>query len=274
MPNRALGKFQDIYKTPRVLHRRLRVNTTGSAGSAAGSAYVDLPAGRITHVAVDYNASAAATTDTLIKVDGLPDGSTGTTVLTLTNTVTDIPMRALGQPSAVDEGRAVTAATDGVEGGAFYKNGVSVSVAQGDALTDCVIVDIWVEILRLELVELVAQSGGDGTGAVTRTLNLKNAGNLLGLQFDFQNVPATTDVVIKADDTNGTTLFTSTNSLTDFGPVALGIIGIDEANAAVAATDGIGGGQVFKTGLFFDVAQSDIFTSGDEKVLVYCWIRQ
>lgn len=262
------------YQTPRVFHRRLRVTTAGSAGSATGVAYVALPPCRLTHVAVDFHASAAATTDTLFKVDGLSDGTTGSTILTLTNTVTDIPMRALGQPNAVDEGRAVTAATDGVEGGAFIKNGLAVSVAQGDALTDCVIVDLWFERLRYEVVTLIAQSGADGAGVVTRTLPLNGAGNLLGLEFDYQNTPATADVIIKADDTNGTTLFTTTNSQTDFGPASLGIIGIDEANGAVAATDGIGGGQVFKTGLFFDVAQTDAFTSGDEKILVHCWIRQ
>jgi hypothetical protein len=267
-------RHDKLYQTPRVFHRRIRVTTTGSAGSAAGVGYIALPPCRLTHVAVDFHASTAATTDTVIKTDGLSDGSTGTTVLTLTNTVTDIPMRALGQPAAVDEGNAVTAATDGVEGGAFIKNGIAVVIAQGDALTDNVIVDLWFERLRLETVTLVSQSGADGAGVVTRTLPLNGAGNLLGLQFDFQNMPVTTDVVIKADSSAGTTLFTSTSSATDFGPTALGIIGIDEANGAAAATDGMGGGQVFKTGLYFDVAEADAFTSGNEKILVYCWIRQ
>lgn len=268
------ARTDKFWSDPRVFHRRIRVTTTGSAGSATGLGYEPLPPCRLTHVKFDFHASAAATTDTLLKVDGLSDGSTGTTVLTLTNTVTDIGISPLGQPSAVDEGRAATAATDGVEGGVFIKNGIAVTVAQGDALTDCVIVDLWFERLRLELVTLVAQSGADGAGVVTRTLPLNGAGNLLGLQFDYQNTPATADVIIKADSTSGETIFTTSNSQTDFGPVALGIPGIDEANGAVAATDGIGGGGVFRTGLFFDVAQTDAFTSGDEKILVYCWIRQ
>lgn len=257
----------------RTFHRRLRVNTTGSAGAATGSAYVSLPGCRLTHLKADFHASAAATTDTLVKADGLADGSTGRTLLTLTNSVTDIGMAAFAQPNAVDEGRAVTAATDGVEGGAFIKNGISVSIAQGDALTNCLILDLWFERLRYEVVTLVAQSGADGAGVVTRQFDTQGAGVLLGLEVDYQNVPATSDLIIKADSTSGETLFTSLNSNTDFGPVALGIPSIDEGNASGAATDGIGGGAPFRTGLFFDVAQTDAFTSGDEKILVHCWIR-
>lgn len=270
--NVARDKFWQ--KGRRVIHRRIRVTTVGSAGSAAGVAFVSLPPGRITHVAVDFHASAAATQDTTIVVDPT-DASAGTggrTVLTLTDTNTDIPIRALGQPLAVDEGRAATAATDATDGGAFFRYGVGVVVAQGDALTDCVVLDIWVEKLRYERVELIAQSGADGSAVVTRTLDLNGAGRLAGVWVDFQNTPATADVVIKADDTSGTTLFTSTNSNTDFGPTALGMIGIDEANGALAATDGSVGGQPFKRGLFFDVAQSDAFTSGDEKIIFHGWI--
>ena len=275
MPSGIVAKGSNKFYETRVFHRQLRVTTTGSAGSAAGVAYASLPPCRLTHLKIDSNAAAAATQDVVIKVDGLSDGSTGTTVFTATNLgTTDIAQSALGQPSAVDEARNATAATDGVEGGAFIKNGVAVVIAQGDAQVDAVIVDLWFEMLRLETVELIAQSGADGAGVVTRTLNLNGAGNLIGLRFDFQNTPATADVLIKDTDTNGATLFTSTSSQTDFGPAALGIVGVDEGNAAVAATDGIGGGACFRRGLFFDVAESDAFTSSNEKIVVDCWIRQ
>jgi hypothetical protein len=270
-----VSRRQDkIYGTPRVFHRRVRFATTGSAGSATGGVYLPLPPCRLTHFAINHSASGAGTADTTFLVDGLSDGSTGTTVFTQTNSVTDIPIRALGQPSAVDEGRAAVAATDGVDGGAFIQNGIYVKTVQNDALAEAMVVDLWFERLRFETVTLVAQSGVDGSAVVTRTLPLNGAGNLLGVQFDFQNTPATADVIIKADSTDGETLFTSTSSQTDFGPVALGIIGLDEGNAAVAATDGIGGGQVFRTGLFFDVAESDAYTSSNEKIIIYLWIRQ
>jgi hypothetical protein len=264
----------NFWQNPRVFHRRVRITTTGSAGSATGGAYIPVPPSRLTHFAINHHASGAATTNTSFLADGLSDGSTGTQVFLQTDAVTDIPIRGLGSPAAVDEGRNATAATDGVEGGAFIKKGVYVKVIENDALAEAMVVDLWFERLRLETVELIAQSGADGAGAVTRTLDLNGAGTLLGVQFDFQNTPATADVVIKADSSAGETLFTSTSSQTDFGPSALGIIGLDEGNAAVAATDGIGGGQPFRRGLYFDVAESDAFTTGNERILVYAWIRQ
>lgn len=275
MPSQVVAGLQNNKGAySRVFHRRLSVTTTGSAGSAAGTAYVSLPPCRLTHIKVDSNASAAATQDLTIKVDGLPDGSTGTLIFTATNLGTsDIAQSVLGQPNAVDEARAVTAATDGVEGGAFIQNGLAVILAQGDAMVDAVIVDLWFERLRLDTTTLIAQSGADGAGVVTRTLDMNGAGNLIGIQIDFQNTPASADLVIKDTDSSGATLFTSTNSQTDFGPAALGIPGVDEGNAAVAATDGIGGGVCFRRGLYFDVAQTDAFTSGDEKIIVYTWCR-
>ncbi len=119
--------------------------------------------------------------------------------------------------------------------------------------------------------------GADGSGIVTRTLPCQGAGRLVGLAIDFQNMPATTDLLIKADSTDGETLFTTTSSATDIGTAqgrSLGIIGIDEANGAMAATDGSTGGAPFRTGLFFDVAQADAFTSGNEKIVIGCWITQ
>ena len=262
----------------RVFHRRLRVTTTGSAGSATGAAYVSLPGCRLTHIKADFHASAPATTDTLVKINGLSDGTTGTTVITMTNRNTDLAISPVGQPNAVDEARNTTgtagAYTDGLEGGAFIKNGLSVSLAQCDALTDALILDCWFERLRYEVVTLISQTGADGSGACTQLLNLQGAGVLIGVEVDFQNQPATTDLVIKADSTTGDTLFTSTNSNTDFGPSALGTVAIDEGLAATAATDGVAGGQPFRTGLFFDQAQADAFTSSNEKTLVHCWIRQ
>lgn len=262
-----------LYQTPRVIHRAVTLVPAGSAGSAVAEAFVPTPPGRVTHVAIDYVGTAAATTDVVLTADGLSDGSTGTAFFTVDDNATDIAQRPLGSPSASDEARNATAATDGTEGGRFVKTGVHIDIHDADP-DEAIKVEFWLERLRYDVTTLVAQSGSDGSAVVTRTLNMNGAGNLLGLQFDFQNTPATADVVIKADSTDGETLFTSTSSQTDFGPVALGRVGGDETNAAVAATDGIGGGAVFRRGLFFDVAQSDAFTSGNEQILVYTWVRQ
>lgn len=254
---------------PRFIHRQARVTTTGSAGSAAGTAHLTLPPGLIQAIAIDHHASGAATTDVLLKADS----TDGATIFTAANSATDITASPVGT-TAVDEGRAATAATDGFGGGFPIRSGVFIDVAQDDALTDAVIVDIWLKRTSYVVVDLVAQSGADGTGAVTRTVDFHGAGNLLALAVDFQNTPATADLVIKADNTSGLTLFTSTNSLTDLAPSLLGRPGLDEGNAASAATDGTGAGNVFKRGLFLDLAQTDIFTGGNEHTIVEMWVEQ
>lgn len=257
------------------VHRRFHVTTTGSAGSATGSVYIPCAPGRVRAVAVDYHASAPATTDLTLKGDGLADGSTGNTFLTVSNSATDIPVRALGSPNAVDEGRAVTAATDATDGGAFFKHGLCVSLAQSDALTNAAIVDVWIDLLHWERVTL-RPVGADGSAVDTKTVRLARAGVVMGIAVDFANQPATTDLTLKAEDTNGYTMFASANSATDLGPtpVALGLIGIDEANGALAATDGSAGGCPFKNGVFLDVAQGDGFGgSGNEEIFVDLWMK-
>lgn len=263
---------QKFYQDPRVIHRRVTITTVGSDGSAVGETYIPLPAGRITHVAVDHSSGQAATTDVVLTSDGLSDGSTGKVWLTVDDSATDIAAKAIGT-TAGDEAFAASAATDAIEGGLFVKNGLHIDVHDADG-GETTTVDIWLEKLRYEVVELVAQSGADGSAVVTRTLKTNGAGNLLGIQVDYQNTPATADLVIKADSTSGATLLTRTSSQTDIGPLAVGGPGGDETNAASAATDGLAGGFVFTTGLFFDVAQSDAFTSGNEKIVVHLWIRQ
>lgn len=267
LPNNAQRIVEAV--GPRIIHRRARINTVGGAGVAAGSAQLSLPPGLVIAVAIDHHASGAATTDTLIKADT----TDGATIFTQANSASDLTARPVGT-TAVDEGRAASAATDGFGGGFPIRSGVFIDVAQDDALTDAVIVDIWLKRTSYVALDLVAQSGADGTGAVTRTVDFHGAGNLVALALDFQNMPATTDVVIKADDTNGLTLFTSTDSATDLAPSLLGRPGMDEAGAATAATDGTGAGNVFKRGLFIDVAQADIFTTGNERIITELWVEQ
>lgn len=270
-------KTDRLFETPRVLHRQVRITTTGSAGSATGTAFLSLPPGRVTHLKIDYSASAAATGDVIIKSDSTVGGSGGTTIFTADDNATDIAWRVLGQPSAVDEARNATAATDGVEGGAFVRGGLYFETHDNDAVTDCVVIDILYEVLRHERITLISQSGADGAGAVTRTVPFNGAGNLLGLTIDFQNMPATTDITVydgraavAAD-----LVFTSGNSTTDTATgAAVGIVGVDEGNAAIAATDGAGGGIPFREALHFVVAQADAFTSENEKIVIDLWVRQ
>lgn len=270
MPSGSPARNFKPWQTPRVLHRRVLLTTTGSAGSAVATAFVPLPAGVLRALAVDYHASAPATTDLVIKADS----STGNTLFTASNTVTDIPIRALGSPGALDEGSAVTAATDATDGGAFFKSGLYFDVAQSDALTNALTVDVWVDVLRYVQVSLYPV-GADGSAVVTRTLDMNGAGVLRGLTIDYQNQPVTTDITLKADGSGGTTMFARTDSNTDITtPVGLGLIGVDEANAVIAATDASAGGHPFKRNIYIDVAQGDGQTSGDEIIVIGLWIEQ
>jgi hypothetical protein len=110
--------------------------------------------------------------------------------------------------------------------------------------------------------------GADGSAVTTLQVTLGRPGVVGALKVDYQNQPATTDLIIKADSSTGPTLFTRSNSNTDLALTPVGMPAVDETGAAVAATDGTFGGWPFLSGLYFDVAQGDGQTSGDEKIVV------
>ncbi len=176
---------------------------------------------------------------------------------------------------AVDEARGATAATDGFSGGFPVRQGVFIQVGAGTAATEGVVVEVDL-IFRLSsyvTFDLVAQSGADGTGAATYTYRHGKAGHLAAIALDFQNMPATTDLTIYADEaTTGAALFTGTSSATDLAPSIIGRPAFDEAINAGAATDGTEGCNAFFGQLVFVLAEGDIFTSGNEKIVVECWI--
>jgi len=182
----------------------------------------------------------------------------------------------------VDEGNAATAATDAVEGGWLVSDGVYVDCAQADPFvdqTDVIHIDVWYEELDLLQVALFP-AGADGSAAATRLVKTAKAGVIKGLAIDFgAGVPATTDTVVKVDvlddASGGATAFTATNANTDVGTrfagVALGAIGIDEGGAAMAATDGAGGGVPFTSNVYITIAQADGYAADEDiYVQLYC----
>jgi hypothetical protein len=104
------------------------VTTTGSAGSATGSASATV-IGAIVSVALDYHASAPATTDVTIS-QAAPLGN----ILVVSNSATDTTV-APRRTGLVDSANAaITGSYD-----TFYLNGpVTVSVAQSNALDPAV----------------------------------------------------------------------------------------------------------------------------------------
>lgn len=115
--------------------------------------------------------------------------------------------------------------------------------------------------------------GADGSAVITQTLSLGRPGFVRAIAVDYQNQPATTDLTIKADSVSGVALLTRSNSATDIAASPVAQPGVDETGAATAATDVGSGGWPFGTGLYFDVAQGDGQTSGNEKIVVDLWLE-
>lgn len=114
-------------------------------------------------------------------------------------------------------------------------------------------------------------TGSAGSAVATSTLTVGRPGFVRAIAVDYHaSAPVTTDLVIKADSASGVTLFTNTSSATDIAAKPVGMPGIDEANAALAATDSSSGGWPFGTGLYFDVAQADALTGA---VVVDVWLE-
>lgn len=115
------------------------VNTTGSAGSASGSAILSTGLGELVAVHLDYHASAPATSDVVITSEGVP---ADVTLLTRSNSATD----AWLYPTVNVHDNA-GAAVAGAQAAPVVHNGaLSVSVAQCDALTSAVTVTAYVRV--------------------------------------------------------------------------------------------------------------------------------
>jgi hypothetical protein len=253
----------------RYLHRRVTLYPVGANGAAVATAQVSTPPGRLVGLAVDHT-TQPATTDIVIKADT----ADGATIFTAASSNTDIVARPVGTV-AVDETGAATAATDGFAGGFPVEGGVYIDVAQGDAgASKFIDVDLWFRLCRYEYLRLSADSGADGVAVIARTLDLQGAGVLAALAIDFQNMPGTTDVTIRADSSSGQVLYNVDDSVTDVPVSLLGRPALGEDNAASAATDGTEGGNFFKRGLYVAVTHADAFTSSNELILVKFWIDQ
>ena len=274
------------YSVNRYIHRRLSMTVGAGIDPSTGATYttgitggsVSIPCpGRL--IAITYGKPNL--TDSL---SGAPVAATGGALFVKAETVAGVQIWTDGDISSVpttppipvgttalDEGFAATAATDAYSGGFPIRQGVAANVTGGTD-GETIFVDMWFRLCTWVKLELSSQSGADGSGIVTRAVNLGNAGTLSAIAIDYQNMPVTTDILIKADNTNGTTLFTRTSSATDVAPTLLGRPGSDEAINATAVTDGTESASVFKKGLFFDVAEADAFTTGNEKIVFECWI--
>lgn len=116
-----------------IKQERVSVTTAGADGAATGSAYSQAFSGVILDIALDFHASAPATTDTTIS----EESPFSRNLLVVTSSVTDavFPVRGATYDAA---GAAVSGVVDN-----YVINGrVLVSLAQCNALTNAVVATI------------------------------------------------------------------------------------------------------------------------------------
>lgn len=119
--------------------RAIPVTTTGSAGSATGTATLSLGRpGLLMGLSVDFSASAPATTDLTVKADN----ASGLTLFAVSNTATDVAQTPVLH-GAKDEAGAAIAETS-AQAFAMFSTGIYVDVAQSVALAPAVTVFVWV----------------------------------------------------------------------------------------------------------------------------------
>lgn len=116
--------------------QKFSIDTTGTAGTATGSAETDVVRGRVVRVDFDFHASAPATTDvTIVENNTLRPK----TVVALTNANTDTVVYPTVQ--LTDTAGTPVAAFESIP---VYDT-LTISVAQCDALTAAVQVEIFYE---------------------------------------------------------------------------------------------------------------------------------
>jgi hypothetical protein len=275
------------YSKNRYIHRQVimtvgagfdpATGTTAATGTAAASVSIPCP-GRL--VSVQYGVPHA-TDHYGVVGNGLTNGAlaikaetvAGVNVYAESDISAELIVPTPVGTTAIAEDAAATAATDGFSGGFPIRGGVYLGIT-GATDAEVVQIDMWFRLCTYVKGDLVAQSGVDGAGIVLRTIKLGNAGVLAAWSLDYQNTPSTADVIVRADSTNGPILVRNhaTGSQTDQAPKLIGMAGVDEAGNASAATDGTECGSAFKSALYIDVAQTDAFTSSDEKIVYELWI--
>lgn len=116
--------------------------------------------------------------------------------------------------------------------------------------------------------------GADGSAACTKRVAFSTPHIIRAIRVDYQNQPSTVDLTIYENNASGLQLFQNTSSNTDIAQTPVGTAGVDETGAATAATDGVAGGLAFTNALWFDVAQGDGQTSGNERILVTLYLQE
>ena len=128
-----------------IRQQTVSVTTTGSAGSATGAANTPAPiSGKILKIRFNFNASTPNTADTTVTERvAATDWETICTETSSTTDVTRYPRRAVEDNA---EGTVTYDGTNEIYEPYVVNGYMRVAVAQGDALTDAVVVTIFYEV--------------------------------------------------------------------------------------------------------------------------------
>lgn len=114
------------------------VTTTGADGSGAGNADSDSFVGEIVGIYVNHHANAPATTDVTIT-----DKRTGVTIWTLNNSATDVYVVPTKQAVDSTNTNILSSTANGLHPRPYVVDqGVNVSIAQGNSITNHAVVTV------------------------------------------------------------------------------------------------------------------------------------
>ena len=115
-----------------IIVEEITVTTTGSSGSATGTEYSNVVTGYLLDLAVNYHASAPATTDITIT------GGQGETLYSKSNSATDTAILPIRQQATDNTGAAISGAYVNMP----VTGKITVTLAQCDALTGAAVVTV------------------------------------------------------------------------------------------------------------------------------------
>ena len=117
----------------------LKIATTGGAGVATGSGILSLPICELLAIYLNYHASAPATTDVTVTSTGDPSS---VTLLTRSNSAAD----GWFYPKVQDHDNVAASIAGSYSHPTIHAGALTISVAQADALTDCLIATVYVKV--------------------------------------------------------------------------------------------------------------------------------
>ena len=212
-------------RLPKLRAVRIAVTTTGVAGSATGNTTSPIITGQIIGVSVNWHASAPAGTSD-ITIEG---ATSGIDLYAKSNAVTDV----YKCPSLYGLDAAASALASDVTPQRYCINeGIKVTVAQSDALTNCAVVTVLYRPCYAEQIT-VTTTGADGSASGSATSQAIR-GEILGLNVNYHaSTPNTADITVEMA-TSGIDIYAKANSTTDAFVVPV-LFGVDNANTALTS---------------------------------------